>query len=176
MARAGITPRNKVRFAFWGAEESGLLGSEYYVSQLSKRDQDIAVNLNFDMVGSPNYVRFVYDGDGSATATAGPNGSATIEDMFLDYFSSAEPRDRAHRVRRTLRLRAVHRVGIPAGGLFSGAEEIKTPEQAQIYGGTAGIAYDPCYHQACDDFDNVGYRPRWISSATPRRTRCCSSP
>ena len=27
---------------------------------------EIYANLNFDMVGSPNYVRFVYDGDGSA--------------------------------------------------------------------------------------------------------------
>ena len=28
--------------------------------------------LNFDMLGSPIYVRFVYDGDGSDTPTAGP--------------------------------------------------------------------------------------------------------
>ena len=45
--------------------------------------------------------------------------------------------------------------GIPAGGLFTGAEEIKTEEQAAIYGGTAGEAYDPCYHQACDTVANV---------------------
>jgi Zn-dependent M28 family amino/carboxypeptidase len=46
-------------------------------------------------------------------------------------------------------------VGIPAGGLFTGAEDVKTEEQAAIYGGTAGEAFDPCYHQACDTFDNV---------------------
>ena len=45
-------------------------------------------------------------------------------------------------------------VGIPAGGLFTGAEEIKTAEEAAIYGGTAGEPYDPCYHQDCDTFDN----------------------
>ena len=60
MAELGIRNRNKVRFAFWGAEELGLLGSEYYVSQLSDQEiQDHFANLNFDMVGSPNYVRFV---------------------------------------------------------------------------------------------------------------------
>ena len=46
-------------------------------------------------------------------------------------------------------------VGIPAGGLFTGTEEIKTEEQVAIYGGTAGEQYDPCYHLACDTFDNV---------------------
>ena len=44
--------------------------------------KDIAVNLNFDMVGSTNYVRFVYDGD------AGPVGSGVVEDVFLDWFAS----------------------------------------------------------------------------------------
>jgi Zn-dependent M28 family amino/carboxypeptidase len=56
MAELGIEPRNKVRFAWWGAEESGLLGAEFYVANLSKRDiKNIALNLNFDMIGSPNY-------------------------------------------------------------------------------------------------------------------------
>jgi hypothetical protein len=80
MAKLGIRNRQKVRFAFWGAEESGLLGSEHYVEWLSNEElQDIVANLNFDMLGSPNYVRFVYDGDGSATGTVGPPGSAQIE-------------------------------------------------------------------------------------------------
>jgi Zn-dependent M28 family amino/carboxypeptidase len=47
---------------------------------------------------------------------------------------------------------------IPAGGLFTGAEEKKTDAEAQLYGGTPGEAYDPCYHQACDDIDNVSKR------------------
>lgn len=44
--------------------------------------------------------------------------------------------------------------GIPAGGLFTGAEGVKTAEEAAIWGGTAGTAYDPCYHQACDTYAN----------------------
>ena len=45
--------------------------------------------------------------------------------------------------------------GIPSGGLFTGAEEIKTEEQEAIWGGTAGEQFDPCYHEACDDLDNL---------------------
>jgi Zn-dependent M28 family amino/carboxypeptidase len=45
--------------------------------------------------------------------------------------------------------------GIPAGGLFTGAEGIKTAAQAATYGGTAGVAYDHCYHQACDTINNL---------------------
>jgi Zn-dependent M28 family amino/carboxypeptidase len=156
IAELGIEPRNMIRFAFWGGEEDGLIGSEYYVSQLSKSDvKKHAVNLNFDMVGSPNFVRFVYDGDGSPTGTAGPNGSDVTEDVFLDYFASqglaAEPTAFDGRSDYGPFIA----VGIPAGGLFTGAEGIKTAEEAAIYGGTAGVAYDSCYHQACDDIDNV---------------------
>ena len=156
MAELDIEPRNKVRFAWWGAEESGLLGSEFYVDNLSKREiKNIALNLNFDMIGSPNFVRFVYDGDGSDTPLDGPNGSANIEDVFLNYFAeqglSTEPTAFDGRSDYGPFIE----VGIPAGGLFTGAEGIKTEEEAAIYGGTAGEQYDPCYHLACDTFDNI---------------------
>jgi Peptidase family M28 len=89
MAELGIRPRQKLRFAFWGAAELGLIGSEHYVNSLSDEElQTIWANLNFDMLGSPNYVRFVYDGDGSDTPTAGPPGSAQIEQVFNQYFAS----------------------------------------------------------------------------------------
>ncbi|HSK39898.1 MAG TPA: M28 family metallopeptidase [Arenibaculum sp.] len=159
MSELGIEPRNKVRFAFWGAEESGLIGSTYYVSQLDKRAvKDIAVNLNFDMVGSPNYVRFVYDGDGSATPAAGPNGSDVVEGVFLDYFASRGLATEPTAFDGRSDYGPFIAVGIPAGGLFTGAEGIKTEVQAQVYGGTAGLAYDPCYHQACDDIDNISWQ------------------
>jgi Zn-dependent M28 family amino/carboxypeptidase len=151
-----LQPRNKVRFTFWGAEEFGLLGSEYYVSQLSARQiKSIALNLNFDMLGSPNFVRFVYDGDGSDTPVKGPTGSANVEDVFLDYFASAALATEPTAFDGRSDYGPFIAVGIPAGGLFSGAEEIKTAEQVDIYGGTEGVAYDVCYHQECDDFLNV---------------------
>ncbi len=156
-----VKPRNTVRFIWFGAEELGLLGSEYYVSQLTQ-DQidDIALNLNFDMIGSPNFVRFVYDGDNSAfpvgpTASEGPPGSGYIEKVFVDYFASrglaSEPTAFDGRSDYGPFIDA----GIPAGGLFTGAEGIKTPEQAEVYGGTAGDPYDHCYHEPCDTIANV---------------------
>lgn len=156
MANLDISPRNKVRFAWWGAEEAGLLGSQYYVDNLTPREiKDIALNLNFDMIGSPNYVRFVYDGDGSDTPLAGPNGSRNIESVFLKYFEEmslpVEPTAFDGRSDYGPFISA----GIPAGGLFTGAEELKTPDQASLYGGTAGQPLDPCYHLACDDYDNI---------------------
>ncbi|MGH8885746.1 MAG: M20/M25/M40 family metallo-hydrolase [Egibacteraceae bacterium] len=156
IARRRIKPANRIRFAFWGAEESGLLGSKHYVSKLSKRDvKRIAVNLNFDMLGSPNFVRFVYDGDGSTTPPAGPNGSGQVEQVFLDYFAqqglAIEPTGFSGRSD----YRPFIEAGIPAGGLFSGGEGIKTEAQAAVYGGRAGVAYDACYHQACDTSDNI---------------------
>lgn len=158
MSKTNVNPRQKVRFAFWGAEELGLLGSEHYVATAS--DDELAkiyATLNFDMLGSPNYVRFVYDGDGSATegAVAGPPGSAQIETVFTDYFSAqglaTEPTAFDGRSDYGPFIAA----GIPAGGLFSGAEALKTPEQAAIFGGTAGAALDACYHQACDTITNL---------------------
>ena len=156
MAELDIQPVNRVRFAFWGAEEDGLIGSQYYVDHLPKRElKDIALNLNHDMVGSTNFVRFVYDGDGSAFGVDGPSGSGRIEDVFVDYFASqglaTEPTEFDGRSDYDAFINA----GIPAGGLFTGAEGIKTAAQAAVYGGMAGVAYDPCYHQACDTIANL---------------------
>ena len=156
-----VKPRNTVRFIWFGAEELGLLGSEYYVSQLTQ-DQidDIALNLNFDMIGSPNFVRFVYDGDNSAfpvgpTASEGPPGSGYIEKVFVDFFASRGLASEPTAFDGRSDYGPFIDVGIPAGGLFTGAEGIKTPEQAEVYGGTAGDPYDHCYHEPCDTIANV---------------------
>ena len=156
MDKLGIAPTNRIRFAFWGGEEDGLIGSEYYVSQLTPRQvKDHAVNLNFDMVGSPNFVRYVYDGDGSAFGEKGPNGSALVEKVFLDYFKSQNlPVAPTAFDGRSDYFGFINN-GIPAGGLFTGAEDLKTAEEAAIFGGTAGAPLDPCYHAACDTIANV---------------------
>jgi Zn-dependent M28 family amino/carboxypeptidase len=156
MAELGLKPVNQVRFIWFGAEEAGLVGSAYYVSQLSKREiKNIAVMLNFDMVGSPNPGWFVYDGDASDTPSTGSSGSGVVEDVFVDFFDSIDRQTEPTAFDGRSDYDAFVAAGIPAGGLFTGAEEIKTAEQAAKWGGTAGIAFDPCYHQACDDFDNV---------------------
>ena len=155
---AKVKPVNKVRFALWGAEESGLVGSNYYVANLPAAElQKIALYLNFDMIASPNYVRFVYDGDDSdgVGAGPGPEGSAQIEAAFNDYFAGQGLAFKGTDFSGRSDYQAFILNGIPAGGLFTGAEGIKSPEEAALFGGTAGDAYDPCYHLACDTIDNV---------------------
>jgi Zn-dependent M28 family amino/carboxypeptidase len=148
--------QRQVRFAFWGAEELGTFGSEYYVENLTENQRaKIYANLNFDMVGSPNYVRFVFDGDGSEILPVGPPGSGAIEAIFTDYFESQGLASEPTAFDGRSDYGAFIAVGIPAGGLFSGAEGIKTEDQAAAHGGTAGLAYDQCYHQACDTINNL---------------------
>lgn len=155
---AKVKPRNKVRFAWWGAEESGLVGSTYYVNNLSQEEQGrIALYLNFDMIASPNYVFFILDGDDSDAvgAPAGPAGSAAIEQVFQSYYSQRGLPFKGSDFSGRSDYGPFIAVGIPAGGLFTGAEGLKTAEEAALWGGTAGEEYDPCYHLACDTYANV---------------------
>ena len=151
LARAGDEPVNAVRFAWWGAEESGLVGSTHYVDQLDPEEiKKLAAYLNFDMVGSPNYIRGVYDGDGSSFGQAGPSGSESIENLFNQHFADVGLAFEGTEFSGRSDYAAFIAKGVPAGGLFTGADQDKTPEQAARYGGVAGVAADPCYHQACD--------------------------
>ncbi len=148
----------KVRFAWWGAEESGLLGSDHYVATLPQADRDrIALYLNFDMVGSPNHFFGIYDGDDSSgTAPVPiPPGSAEIEDVFEKFYADRGLPSEDTEFSGRSDYGPFIAVNIPAGGLFTGAEELKTAEQQARYGGTAGIAFDPCYHQPCDNRSNL---------------------
>jgi Zn-dependent M28 family amino/carboxypeptidase len=155
-AASGIEPVNQVRFIWFGAEESGLVGSQYYVDQLTARERkNIAVMLNFDMIASPNPGWFVYDGDASDTASTGSTGSGVVEDVFVDYFNSIGRVTKPTAFDGRSDYDAFVAAGIPAGGLFTGAEDIKQPDEVAIWGGTAGVAYDPCYHAACDTIENV---------------------
>jgi Zn-dependent M28 family amino/carboxypeptidase len=156
LAALGIEPRNQVRFIWFGAEEAGLVGSQYYIDQLTAREtKDIAVMLNYDMVGSPNAGWFVYDGDASDTPSTGSTGSGVVEDVFVDYFESIGRVTKPTAFDGRSDYDAFVAAGIPAGGLFTGAEDIKQADEVAIWGGTAGEAYDPCYHAACDTLTNV---------------------
>ncbi|MBW1604492.1 M28 family peptidase [Streptomyces sp. JJ66] len=151
-------PANKVRFALWGAEELGLLGAEHYVEALSQEEREqIALYLNFDMIASPNYGLFVYDGDDSdgIGAGPGPDGSAQIEHGINEFIRSRGEEPRGTDFSGRSDYGPFIEVGIPSGGTFTGAEGVKTPEQVALWGGEAGVAYDKCYHQACDDLSNV---------------------
>ena len=155
---AKVKPRNKVRFALWGAEESGLVGATHYVENLTQDEKDrISLYLNFDMIGSPNHVFFVYDGDDSDATGAGPGPgrSDEIEKTFERYFDWRGLPTKGTDFDGRSDYGPFMDEGIAAGGLFTGAEGVKTEEEAVLWGGTAGEAYDPCYHQACDNMQNV---------------------
>lgn len=151
-----VRNNNKVRFAWWGAEEFGLIGSDYYVGTLAQEELDnIAMYLNYDMIASPNHVNFVYDGDGSDFGLPGPDGSAYIEDFFSAWYTRSGLASEATEISFLSDYAAFFDLGIPFGGLFSGANGIKTAEQQLKYGGRAGVPYDACYHSACDTIDNI---------------------
>ncbi|MET0866447.1 MAG: M28 family peptidase, partial [Nakamurella sp.] len=159
--KLGPNPKvnNAVRFGWWGAEELGLIGSTEYVRSLTFEQQlNIALYMNFDMIASPNVGYFVYDGDDSDGTGAGPGpyGSAQIEQTFTDFFTDelGIPTQGTDFSGRSDYGEFIAN-GIPAGGLFTGAEGLKTAEQVELWGGTAGVAYDPCYHAACDNLGNV---------------------
>ncbi len=160
LAARGITPRNKVRFAWWSAEELGLIGAREYVTSRTPAElAQIKMNLNFDMIGSPNFVRFVYDGDNSAFPVGpgsadGPQGSGEIERVFHHYFAGVGLATAETPFSGRSDYGPFIAVGIPAGGLFTGAEGVKTPAEAAVFGGIAGAAYDSCYHLACDTYAN----------------------
>ncbi|MFB6890180.1 M28 family metallopeptidase [Kitasatospora sp. NPDC056327] len=150
--------KNKVRFAWWSAEEFGLKGSEAYVNALSEAEKKkIRLYLNFDMIASPNSAQFVYDGDDSDHVGSGPGpaGSAQIERLITNFLDDwSVPHEGTDFTGRSDYGPFID-AGIPAGGTDTGAEVIKSAAQAARYGGTAGVAFDKCYHQACDNLENL---------------------
>ncbi|MFD7612083.1 M28 family metallopeptidase [Streptomyces sp. NPDC059828] len=145
VSRAQFSPDKHLRFAWWGAEELGLVGSKYYVNSLSATDRSkISGYLNFDMIGSPNPGYFVYDDD------------PTIEQTFKTYFTGIGV---STEIETEGDGRSDHasfkNVGIPVGGLFTGASRTKSSAQATKWGGTSGQAFDRCYHSSCDTTSNI---------------------
>jgi len=164
---ARVDPVNTVRFAWWGAEESNLAGSTRYVTGLTEEERArIALYLNVDMIGSPNPVYFVYDGDGSDAigAPAGPPGSARIEKTFEAFYSQRHLPNKGTDFTGRSDYGPFIAADIPSGGIFSGADGLKTPQEAAVWGGRAGRPYDPCYSQACDTYGNVDVRALDVNS------------
>ncbi|KAJ0163829.1 Leucine aminopeptidase 2 [Colletotrichum tanaceti] len=138
LASTQYRTKNKVRFAWWGAEENGLLGSKYYCSNLAASDvDDLLVYLNFDMVAK-GYIG-VADTDGSTHGSAGPAGSDVVEHIYQDYFRSQGI--------------AVTPAVVTNGSDYASFWQILNKPFGFLHTGT-GVAQDPCYHQACDTIDN----------------------
>ncbi|MYS10602.1 M20/M25/M40 family metallo-hydrolase [Streptomyces sp. SID6041] len=145
VSRAQYKPAKHLRFAWWGAEELGLIGSKHYVDKLASTERSkISGYLNFDMIGSPNPGYFVYDDD------------PTIEKTFKDYFAGlGVPTEIETEGDGRSDHAPFKKAGIPVGGLFTGAGSKKTAAQAQKWGGTSGQSFDRCYHSSCDTTANI---------------------
>lgn len=149
---ANFRVNNCVRFAWWGGEEEGLLGSNYYVETLpAEENLKIRMFMDYDMMAGPNFAYQIYN----ATNAANPVGSEELRDLYVDFYES-------HGLGYTFipfdgrsDYDAFIKNGIPGGGIATGAEVIKTPEEEELFGGKAGIPFDPCYHQLCDGVDNL---------------------
>ncbi|MFD9212444.1 M28 family metallopeptidase [Streptomyces sp. NPDC059544] len=145
VSRAQLQPAKHLRFAWWGAEELGLVGSRYHVNNLPAAERSkISGYLNFDMIGSPNPGYFVYDDD------------PTIEQTFKDFYAGlGVPTEIETEGDGRSDHASFKNVGIAVGGLFTGASRTKSSAQAQKWGGTAGQAFDRCYHSSCDTTSNI---------------------
>lgn len=150
VSRQNYTPAKRLRFGWWGAEERGLVGSTFYVNNLPSVDRTrIKAYVNFDMIGSPNAGYFVYSASGQ------PSGSLALQQTLQAPFATMGVPTELTSVGGRSDHAAFANVGIPIGGLFTGAEVTKTAAQAQKWGGTAGQAFDRCYHASCDSTSNV---------------------
>ncbi|KAI8800643.1 hypothetical protein BJ742DRAFT_763966 [Cladochytrium replicatum] len=166
--KSGIARKlvNKIRFAWWGSEEVGLLGSRHYVRDMMQNHpseyKKIVMSVNHDMLGSPNGIPFIFDGYSAPEPIR--NQSLVITHLYATYWNRTH-----HRTPRTPKPEPYELLpmvagsdflpfvqnGVPTGGLETGAGQTKTREQAQTHGGFANAPLDPCYHQPCDDIDNV---------------------
>ncbi|MGW6557502.1 M28 family metallopeptidase [Streptomyces hydrogenans] len=144
VARSGYQPDKHLRFGWWGAEELGLVGSKHYVNNLATTERaKLKGYLNFDMIGSPNPGYFVYDDD------------PTIETTFKNYFAGlGVPTEIETEGDGRSDHASFKNVGIPVGGLFTGASRVKSSAQVAKWGGTA-TAFDRCYHSSCDTTANI---------------------
>lgn len=151
---------NAVRFAWWAAEEEGLLGSTYYAENLSPAENaKVRVFMDYDMMASPNFEYEIYD----ANNEENPKGSGDLKDLYINWYED-------HGLNYTLvpfdgRSDYVGFIdaGIPAGGIATGAEGVKDAKGQEKFGGNAGEWFDPCYHQLCDNLTNPHYGA-WVNN------------
>jgi Zn-dependent M28 family amino/carboxypeptidase len=167
-----VTPRNKLRFIWFGGEELGLLGSTYYVNNLTPSEySDIGYDLDADVFGTPNYVIGILDPAApdffgrTVSTTFPPNvyqPSQVSEQQSIDFFNSAGFN---HELFSPVGTDAFNfnAAGIPASGLLTGQDCCKTQAEVDLFGGYVGN-YEgnvPSFDGGCVDnafrwCDNIG--------------------
>jgi Zn-dependent M28 family amino/carboxypeptidase len=156
------TVTNAVRFAFWGAQQTGLQGSTKYVAGLGHDGLvGVALYLDFDLLGSTNAGFFTLDGDQSGQpnpdvpAARVPAGSAGVERTLAGYLNLAGVRPADMPLGLASDYSAFLRAGVPVGGITTGSSGRKTATQARLWGGRAGTPFDPNYLGPGDTIANV---------------------
>lgn len=163
-AEALADDRVPLRIGLWSAEEQGLYGSRDYVKGLTRAQRRaIRAYVNLDMVGSPNGATLVY-------------GRGRLRERLRDALRATGAKTDVTDIGDGSDHAPFEDAGVPAGGIYTGSDERKTPERARRFGGRAGRPYDPCYHRPCDKLDNVdldGVRTaaRALVGALPRLAR-----
>lgn len=153
---------NAVRFVFWGADEDGINGAMDYVFGMDG-DQlnDIAMYLDFNMLGSANAGYFTDDGDQSGPPGAGialgdvPEASAGIERTLGGYLYQAGKRPAGMPLNPMTDYHPFMVAGVPIGGVTAGSTQTKTTVQARLWGGQAGVPFDPNYQSPRDTVDAI---------------------
>ncbi|MES2522844.1 MAG: PA domain-containing protein [Gemmatimonadota bacterium] len=150
------SPRNRVRFGWFAFGPADNLGAAEYVESLSAAEQArVSAMLAFDVLGSANGIRSLYDGDGSDGQIGAPVGSGAIEGLFSAYFATADLPVASSVGQLPGTYAPFAALGIPVGGLDAGTSTVKTPALAATFGGTPGVAFDPCFRLLCDSLANV---------------------
>lgn len=146
--------KNAVRFAWWAAEEEGLLGSNHYANTLSKEENHrIRLFMDYDMMASPNFAYQVYD----ANNKDNPEGSEELRNLYVDFYEDNDVNYTFIPFDGRSDYVGFITNDIPGGGIATGAEGLKTADEVKKFGGIANVQYDPCYHQLCDNLDNLAY-------------------
>lgn len=164
----------RIKFCWWAAEELGYLGSIYHKNMaknsttIGERLEDYLVYLNYDMLGSPNYMFGIYDAstiDRNTTPSTAIPGSLRVTELYRSWFNNQSlPWTNQNMAVATSDQVPFVTAGVVAGGLFSGANlAMKSTAERNSYqlklgqgrGGVADAFHDPCYHKACDTIENI---------------------
>jgi len=142
-----VNPRNKLRFIWFGGEELGLLGSEYYINNLTSTEAShIGYDLDADVTATPNYIIGILDPAApdffSRTVPATfPNrvykASQVSRDQSVEYFDSIGKNHEFLSPNGTDAF-SFNAVGIPASGLLTGQDCCKSQEEVDLFGGHLG--------------------------------------
>jgi Zn-dependent M28 family amino/carboxypeptidase len=142
-----VKPLHKLRFIWFGGEELGLLGSAYYVKNLSATDLGrIAYDLDADVTATPNYIIGILDPAavdffGRTVSTTFPSNvygpSQISRDQSIRYFDSI---GKNHELFSPVGTDAFsfNQAGIPASGLLTGQDCCKSQDEVNLFGGTVG--------------------------------------